>query len=162
MQVQLNSMDQSNCSSRCFTIKCSKYCTLFHLLSLKLLSKKCTKCILATKNFKVWAHILVKHFMHLKHKNNLLFVPFNFGYIFRLTFILYFKFFLLLLVPLLLYPWRLKLHIFNTWCSWAYWKVRFGLLVVLGQSRWDVKYSFISKWSFQQRWKTYASYLETS
>lgn len=39
--------------------------------------------------------------------------------------------------------------------------VRFGPLIAPDQSRVDVKYSFISKWSFQQRWKTYAYYLES-
>lgn len=59
---------------------------------------------------------MVKHFMHLKHKNNLLFAPFNYGYLFRITFILYFKFCLLLLVPLLCYTWRLHVlpHLHKT------------------------------------------------
>lgn len=85
---------------------------VLHLISftvpLKLLSKECTKYILAIINFKVWAHILVKHFMHLRNKKNLLFVPFNFGYTFTITFILYFELCLLLLIPLLLYTWRLQ------------------------------------------------------
>lgn len=115
---------------------------------------------------------MVKHLTYLRHKINLLFPPFNFVYVFRITLFKILPSVVAAVVPLQQSTWKLQvsglLHKKTNSCrSLSYMFLIFGIaeltgpLIARDQSRVDVKYSFISKWSFQQRWKTYAYYLES-